>query len=412
MCDTLGIHRGQERALFAKNSDRSPNEPQVPEYIRAAKHTENTVRATYIEVEQARETRALLLSRPVWMFGGEMGVNESGVVIGNEAVFTKGKYGPPALTGMDLLRLALERADTAHQALETILALLEQYGQGGNCGYDHKFEYNNAFLIMDKDEVLVLDTRGKDWAWKRFEKTSISNRLSIEDDADAYSGERLNFKATYSDRLFTHFSGSGKRRACTLARLGDDADEFALMAALRAHEDKVSNPFARGSVASVCMHAGGLVGDHTTQSMIVLLDSTSAPMVWTTGGSTPCVSVFKPYLFGNPVCAPVFDADDPEACEYWLTHERFVRRFIGTQVPAEYYEQRDRLEADLLTQAAVNRHNPAAMAELAQYAWLEEKQLIDQWERDLTPGSLGSGRFRRYWEKKNAALGGKRPIIK
>ena len=412
MCDTLGIHRGQERALFAKNSDRSPNEPQVPEYIRAAKHTENTVRATYIEVEQARETRALLLSRPVWMFGGEMGVNESGVVIGNEAVFTKGKYGPPALTGMDLLRLALERADTAHQALETILALLEQYGQGGNCGYDHKFEYNNAFLIMDKDEVLVLDTRGKDWAWKRFEKTSISNRLSIEDDADAYSAEPLDFKATYSDCLFTHFSGSGRRRACTLARLDDDADEFALMAALRAHEDKVSNPFARGSVTSVCMHAGGLVGDHTTQSMIVLLDSTSAPMVWTTGGSTPCVSVFKPYLFGNPVCAPVFDADDPEAREYWLTHERFVRRFIGTQVPAEYYEQRDRLEADLLTQAAVNRHNPAAMAELAQYAWLEEKQLIDQWERDLTPGSLGSGRFRRYWEKKNAALGGKRPIIK
>ena len=63
-----------------------------------------------------------------------MGANEHGVAIGNEAVFTKVPYDKgPALLGMDLLRLALERAATARQALDVITGLLVEHGQGGNC---------------------------------------------------------------------------------------------------------------------------------------------------------------------------------------------------------------------------------------------------------------------------------------
>ncbi|HRT82593.1 MAG TPA: secernin-3, partial [Oscillospiraceae bacterium] len=134
-------------------SDRSPNEPQLIELIPPKTHGEKTLKVTYIEVEQVKETYGLLLSRPSWMWGGEMGLNDCGVAIGNEAVFTKGKYGKEALLGMDLLRLALERAETAKNALDIIINLLERYGQGGNCGYDKRFEYDNAFLIMDKDDI-------------------------------------------------------------------------------------------------------------------------------------------------------------------------------------------------------------------------------------------------------------------
>ena len=150
MCDTLGRIVNEGFALFAKNSDRSPNEPQVIEYRPAREHRETSLRATYLTIDQTSRTYATLLSRPAWMWGAEMGVNDQGVCIGNEAVFTKGRYGRSGLTGMDLVRLALERAASARQARDLILELLERHGQGGDCGYDHSFFYDNAFLIMDR----------------------------------------------------------------------------------------------------------------------------------------------------------------------------------------------------------------------------------------------------------------------
>ena len=164
MCDTAGKIISDRLAVFAKNSDRSPNEPQVNEFIGHKIHEEKQLKCTYIAIDQVRETNALVLSRPSWIWGGEMGVNEYGVCIGNEAVFTKGKYGKESLIGMDLLRLGLERGNSAKEALEVIIALLERYGQGGNCGYDKDFHYDNSFLIMDRKEIYVLETEGKNWA--------------------------------------------------------------------------------------------------------------------------------------------------------------------------------------------------------------------------------------------------------
>jgi secernin len=59
----------------------------------------------------------VLLAKPFWIWGAEMGANEHGIAIGNEAVFTKIPYDKqPGLIGMDSLRLALERAHTARRA--------------------------------------------------------------------------------------------------------------------------------------------------------------------------------------------------------------------------------------------------------------------------------------------------------
>jgi hypothetical protein len=221
MCDTLGI-TGQEGSFFAKNSDRSPNEPQVVLLYPARINSDETLKATYIGIEQVKETKTVLISRPVWMWGAEMGVNDCGVAIGNEAVFTKGSYGKTGLTGMDLLRLALERSNSAKQALETVITLLERYGQGGNCGYDHSFYYDNSFLIMDKKELFVLETKDRQWAYRRKNRDCISNRLCIGTDGTAYSGKQCDFMKTNTDPLFTFFSGSKNRRKLVEDRLNDD----------------------------------------------------------------------------------------------------------------------------------------------------------------------------------------------
>lgn len=394
MCDTLGILT-DGKALFGKNSDRCPNEPQVLEFVPAALHSEQELKATYISVPQVKETHAVLLSRPTWMWGAEIGVNDCGVCIGNEAVFTLGKYGKTGLTGMDMLRLALERSDSAKDALDKLISLLEQFGQGGNCGYDHEFYYDNSFLIMDRCGLYVLETCGKKWVYKKYDRASISNRLSIGADGDAYSGgTAYDFCRRHTERIFTMGSGSAARRRQTqscAAGIGSIGD---IMSALRVHDEGVKNPFAGGSVSSTCMHFGGMVGDHTTQSMAVDLGE-NRTVIWATGSSTPCVSLFKPYEFGDRPCTPVFNAQDPEAKKYWYSQEKFRRALIGKSVPAEFFAERDALEDSWLKLAKT-----AEISELAVKCAAEEKEFYQKWSAyDFSPANTSAG-FRNRWAQK------------
>ncbi|MDF1513757.1 MAG: C69 family dipeptidase, partial [Anaerolineae bacterium] len=193
MCDTLvamGSMTQDGSVLFAKNSDREPNEAQVLTYVPRQQHGEDEqIQCTYIQIPQVEQTNALLLCRPFWMWGAEMGVNEHGVTIGNEAVFTKEpvqKQG--GLLGMDLIRLGLERADTADRALEIIVTLLQAYGQGGNCGLTHNFYYHNSFIIADHKQAWVLETAGTYWAALKVRNFyTISNGLTIGDTYDRAS---------------------------------------------------------------------------------------------------------------------------------------------------------------------------------------------------------------------------------
>jgi dipeptidase len=122
MCDTivaLGNATADGTVILAKNSDRQPNEAQALVHIPRSRHEAGTmVKCTYIEIPQVRETYEVLLSKPFWIWGCEMGANECGVTIGNEAVFSKIPAGKePGIIGMDFIRLTLERADTARQAI-------------------------------------------------------------------------------------------------------------------------------------------------------------------------------------------------------------------------------------------------------------------------------------------------------
>ena len=169
MCDSLvavGSATADGSLVFGKNSDRPAAEEQRPIYCPARRHPANArVRCTYIEIPEAAETLAVLLSQPTWMWGAEIGVNERGVVIGSEAVWTKAPLGPATLLGMDLVRLGLERGATARRALEVITTLLEAHGQGGPCAeQDPGFQYHNSFLIADVDDAWVLETAGDHWA--------------------------------------------------------------------------------------------------------------------------------------------------------------------------------------------------------------------------------------------------------
>jgi len=96
MCDifvALGNAISDGSVIFGKNSDREPNEAHELVLIPHAHHEEGeNLSCTYINLPQVKEINAVLLSKPFWIWGAEMGANEHGLVIGNEAVFTRVPY--------------------------------------------------------------------------------------------------------------------------------------------------------------------------------------------------------------------------------------------------------------------------------------------------------------------------------
>jgi dipeptidase len=127
MCDTQ-VLIGEDAVWFAKNSDREPSEPQPVVRLPAVRDdTAPPVRTTYLEVPGSAQRHAVLLSKPVWCWGAEMGVNEHGVAIGNEAIFSRRATTTGALLGMDLVRLGLERGASADEALFVITTLLGRH---------------------------------------------------------------------------------------------------------------------------------------------------------------------------------------------------------------------------------------------------------------------------------------------
>jgi len=336
MCDTICVlpeYSQNGSSMLAKNSDRDPNEPHVITFVPARSHEAGeTLKCTYIEVPEARRTNAVLLFKPDWIWGAEMGVNEHGVAIGNEAVFTKAKQGPDALTGMDLLRLALERADTAQSALEVIISLLEEFGQGGK----------------DKTSAYILETSGRNYAAAPVSgKAAISNRLFMRREHTLRKGiaENDDFAKRFTEPLFSYFSQAKRRREQSLCAIGGgQVSVKQMMSALRTHEQALQGrEFSRGSVGSVCMHAGGLVGDHTTGSFVAVLREGAPMTVWATGASTPCIAAFKPVFFGIDA-PPVFE-DEAQGREYWLKRERLHRAVIAGKVDVtKLRARRDELE--------------------------------------------------------------------
>jgi dipeptidase len=382
MCDTV-VATAEVTAdgttVFGKNSDREPNEAHHLTHIPAADHPlGNRVKCTYIDIPQVRHTHAVLLAKPFWIWGAEIGANEHGVVIGNEAVFTKVPYEKEdALTGMDYLRLALERASTAREATTVITELLAEYGQGGNCGLQHKLFYHNSFIIADPHDAWVLETAGRHWAARQINGVyTISNGLTIGNEWDLASPDLVthairngwctgpgdfDFARCYSDFLYTKFSDCRRRRDRTTDLLSSQRGDITVatvMAVLRDHgedEGGAWRPDKGLTGASVCMHAGfgPIRGSQTTGSMVSHLHP-DHPTHFVTGTAAPCTSIFKPvWLDGQlPDMGPVPAGTCDISTLYWR-HEALHRATLLDYAPAIqlYQAERDTLEEGFLAGA-------------------------------------------------------------
>lgn len=357
MCDTLvalGNSTSNGSVIFGKNSDRDPNEAHQLLLIPESNHLlGELVKCTYISIPQVKKTNRILLAKPFWIWGGEMGANEHGVAIGNEAIFTKQRnLQKPGLIGMDFLRLALERASTACQALEVITALLEEYGQGGNCGYSHPFFYQNSFLIADRKEAWVLETIDRQWAAINVNDIyAISNEFTIQEEWDLSSknlipyarehgwlrkGETINFRRCFSDYFYTKFSGAKIRRKNSMNMLLSQKGSLSISSfieILRTHQDsdysdwQTDKGFTR---QDVCMHAGfGPIRINQTVGSMISNLSSNIDTHWVTGTSAPCLSVFKPvWLDAGLPDVGHEPGEKYDAAQLWWRFERLHREVL------------------------------------------------------------------------------------
>lgn len=334
MCDTVAAVTASG-TWFAKNSDRAPSELQVLERA-PARSGGGSIRTQYLDLPDPGAA-AVLGCRPTWLTGLEMGVNDHGVAVGNEKIWTTDRVhrAPDALLGMDLVRIALERGTDADTALDALTAALERHGQGGNGEFEHHEAYCSSFLIVDGTTAWHVETRGRSWAAAPISGTvAISNRVSLRAgwtraSADVTPGTDLDtWRHPGVDPAIADV-----RLAVTRARLAttptpDPAD---LVSMLRDHAGPTwGRPGASDAVAppgppgadfaglSVCMHFPGV--SVTTASLLAFLprDRTDATRVWCAIGS-PCASVFVPV---DPTDPPAVLADPATAERFRRLRER------------------------------------------------------------------------------------------
>lgn len=398
MCDTQVLIVA-DAVWFAKNSDREPSEPQpVVRYPAVHGDVATRLRVSHIDVDQVPDRHATILSQPAWCWGAEMGVNDTGVAIGNEAIFSRRATLEPGLLGMDLVRLGLERAATAEAAVSVMTGLLECYGQGGPAGFgDRGFCYDSSFLVADGREAWVLETAGRSWAVRRVKTAwAISNALTLHRDYERCSadlaGTDADFARRFDTRLMPFFARAHARRALSMHCLaGADRPGWARLAThLRAHDRAAADP-ARGSNADVCMHAAGFIRRHqTTGSMMVRLAPDGFRVLFT-GTSAPCLSIFRPAEFTRDWSVLTAQAERVEA-PLWRRHEWLHRWALADAALRERLRAtRDGVERQIFALLDTGDADAVARADRLAAAW--HKVL---WESLAT---LPPPRLPRHWRR-------------
>jgi len=395
MCDTyvaLNTATLDNSVIFGKNSDRRISEAQIITFSPHNKYSkEQDLKCTYISIPQVSETNAVILSKPFWVWGAEMGANEYGVVIGNEAIATKEPLKDKGLIGMDLLRLGLERGKTAKGSLNIIIELIERFGQGG-AHFQDGANYHNSFIIADPDEAYLLEVAGDWWIGENVKDfRSISNDISIRGQGDlrrdgiiqhaiekgyCKDDQDFDFASTFSSiRPFPNYI------KCSNQQLQENKGKITpslMMSFLREHE------------GNICRHQRK---DLTVSSQVSYIQKGKKNSIhWFTGSSLTCLSIFKPYIFpieGQKVLeSKSYSEVNPDW--FWKKQLDYIKPFISKpskeNPERESYRKRLRdVENDLImtVNEIISKENDLSEEEiineikyLNQKAWERSEKLI------------------------------------
>ncbi|HEU4546723.1 MAG TPA: hypothetical protein VFR88_10570 [Microlunatus sp.] len=391
------------RLLFGKNSDRPARECQPLQRI-PARSGGGGLQLAYLEISDAGQTFDHIASSPYWCWGHEIGMNSEGVVIGNEALFTRdlaataaadrravaeGTERPaPGLLGMELLRLGLERGGSAAEAVAVITGLLERYGQwgAGTVGQNRaSTAYDNAYAIADPHDAYLLETSGRDWAVRCVESgvAAISNEPTIRTDWTGLSagledrarrnrwpgsGPRLDVAEAITDPdtplQLSHIRLQRSRQLLNSAAMTAGVDWAVARTVLTDHYEQtfLAGPAfnaARPDFLTLCMHASpaGFTWGNTAASVIAVPGAAQAYWWW--AATTPCTSIYIPVAvvgsdlpsgLGTPgaaagagPCPESAWPDVPADGSYWWTFQLLLEAACGDHDGVCYADRQPRV---------------------------------------------------------------------
>lgn len=354
------------RVLMGKNSDRPVSDAQPLRYLPRRSAAGGTLRLAYVEIDDVAESAAHVGGSPYWCWGHEQGLNEWGVAIGNEALFTRDwaaavhaaeQGSPPAtgILGMELVRLGLERGRSAEEALRSICALVEEHGQWGS-GVPGRPPasggYDNSFLIADSREAWILETSGRRWVAKRATSgtLAISNQPTIRTEWDRASDDlvdhavgagwwepeacgALDFARAFVDPgtplQLSHIRLQRSRQLLAEASARGEVDFAAARRILRDHyEDTfLGGPYFNAAVPdflSLCMHAhpSDFTWGNTAASTVFVLPGTVdqlAHLWWSP--VTPCTGVYIPVFVDAGSVPEILSTAGPAGGSRWRAED-------------------------------------------------------------------------------------------
>jgi hypothetical protein len=236
------------------------------------------------------------------------------------------------LLGTDLVRLGLERANSARQAVELLTDLVSRHGQGAYPGCPPADRYDSALLIADAAEAFAVETSGRHWVYQEIQQVrAMSDVCTIHQDWDWIArglashaigqgwwpadGSKLDFATAVSaapdaDRPALRRWG---RATLLLEQQNGHIDLAFIRRLLGDHyegtEDEADPLHKVTGPEPICRHEG--TGGATAASLVAPLGG--VPMAWCAFGP-PCTGVYLPvFLDGDLPSAFGRDRESAEA---------------------------------------------------------------------------------------------------
>jgi secernin len=322
----LGRATVNGQTLLGQNCNRPAGEGLVLRRVAGRSFTpDDTLTTVHAELPQARRTFTVLGGQIPGAWGFLHGVNEYRLAAGCAPWRSKLAGAGHGLLGTDLVRLILERAAGARQAVGVLTDLLARHGQAGG---------DNVFLIADPKEAFAVEAAGDAWSLQEIEQVRAAGDVAvIRQDWNRIApglagrviargwwpedGSKLDFAGTLSDEPAGRASALRRwgRATLLLEQQNGHIDAAFLRRLLADHYEgtryEIDPLDAFGRVTPLCQHATGGADSATAASFVTVLsaDPDRGPVVWCAFGP-PCLSVHFPVFLDADLPA-AFTADAP-----------------------------------------------------------------------------------------------------